>query len=84
MVDATKSIGGIQNIAPSRSVERERVQTEQTEQRNSAQPTDEVSISREAAELAQADQDMRAIREGLERDQETTLSRAGDLEEFET
>ncbi len=82
MVDATKGIGGIQNL-PSSHSDRNKAEAKKSEARPSIEPQDEVEISDEAAELANAAQAARAVRGELERDAGAILSKPGALERID-
>ena len=83
MVDATKGIGGIQNLPSSDTKKfQDDKKTEQREASGASNPVDDVSISSEASDLASADQATRAARQQLEDNQDISLSPPGSLEDI--
>jgi hypothetical protein len=75
MVDSINNVGGVQGLNGSRSGKDTAAPKKPDEASNSGfKISDEISISKEAAELAEAAKNARAAREELENNPDATLS----------
>ncbi|MAE50597.1 MAG: hypothetical protein CMH27_02175 [Micavibrio sp.] len=83
MVDAPKGIGGAQNL-PSSHQDRTKIDTKKGEAGSAASSITpvEISLSEEAQALAAAEQDTQALKQGLQNDQDLTLSKGQGLSEL--
>lgn len=83
MVDSTSGIGQIQNVSSTNRTQQntQNRRSEESEDTQRAAPTDEVEISEDAINLAQAEQAASDVRSTLEQDETQTLGLNPDFAE---
>lgn len=81
MVDATKGVSSVTGVSQTRTASAN-AKSEGAQEKSSAAPVDEVSISGEALSLQQAEDAAKNARAQLEADREASLSGSKDLAGF--